>query len=520
MTLPTGSPISLADADGDVGSLSDVIGGSGVLDSNEASEGDEQITNVGGKGEDLRPLTALHSGAVGTSASTQPQLLTAAGASVFGLVLPAAGGGALAGGGFGALIGGVVASYFAVREEASSLVAERTQTQIQQDPFDPNYKQVYAPVFLPPTAGMPDLPASLPAAKAAVLRSDLTASLTATGNVAAYSQAVYVTQNRLFSAYQSGDLNSFDLQNRALTTDVAALASSETAEARADTALAGELATDNGDATITQANTASFQSGLKAQGFAALPAAEQSIIKTYLPNPVDQQALVNQMAQLDPSTVSTSFVTQLQDQASVADAIGSALAIPPLTNTTVPLLKFSVLDVTTGQTSGSNGTPLPGGGTLFAAITADSLAITANVPSAFIQSGTGNDILSATQGGNNVLDDMGGQVNFELGSGNTGTDTFFLDTRHDPVSWNTIANFHAGDAAIIYGIAPQDLTTSAANGLGVPAYQGLTLRTFQGGGAAFLTLAGYSTADLSNGRLAAATGTAPDGSSFLLVQGM
>ena len=117
-----------------------------------------------------------------------------------------------------------------------------------------------------------------------------------------------------------------------------------------------------------------------------------------------------------------------------------------------------------------------------------------------------------------MLDDTGGRVNFEIGGSGTGTDTFFLDTRHDPVSWNTIANLHAGDAAIVWGVAPQDLTTLAADGLGVPGYQGLTLRTFQGGGAAYLTLAGHSTADLSNGRLLTAVGTAPDGSSFLLVQ--
>ncbi|MBV8613202.1 MAG: DUF1929 domain-containing protein [Acetobacteraceae bacterium] len=179
---------------------------------------------------------------------------------------------------------------------------------------------------------------------------------------------------------------------------------------------------------------------------------------------------------------------------------------------------FTLADLTTGQTRLDAGTKLPGGVTLFAAITTDSLNIAANVPSAFIQSGSGSDILSAAAGGNNVLDDTGGQVNFEIGGAGAGTDLFFLDTRHDPVSWNTIANLHAGDAAIIYGIAPQDLTTFAADGLGVPGFQGLTLRTFQGGGAAYLTLAGYSTADLSNGRLLTAVGTAPDGSSYLLVQ--
>jgi hypothetical protein len=183
----------------------------------------------------------------------------------------------------------------------------------------------------------------------------------------------------------------------------------------------------------------------------------------------------------------------------------------------LPTPNFSVTDLTTGLAGRADGTP-SGGTTFFADVTSDSLNITANIPNVFIQSGSGNDIVSATQGGNNVLDDTGGQVNFEFGSPGTGTDVFFLDARHDPASWNTIANMHAGDAAIVFGIGPQDVKALATNGLGVPNYQGLTLRTFQGGGASYLTLAGYSTADLSIGRLLTAVGTAPDGSSFLLVQ--
>jgi probable HAF family extracellular repeat protein len=176
---------------------------------------------------------------------------------------------------------------------------------------------------------------------------------------------------------------------------------------------------------------------------------------------------------------------------------------------------FTATDLTTGQTSLSAGVPL-GTYTLFSKITSDSLNITANVPTAFIVSGTGNDIISAQAGGNNVIDDTGGTINFEIGG--AGKDAFFVDASKNPVSWNTIADFHAGDFAVIYGINQQDLAAHAANGLGVAGLSGLTLETFQNGGAAFVTFAGRNTSELGSS-LATAFGTDPNGRSFLLVVG-
>jgi hypothetical protein len=176
---------------------------------------------------------------------------------------------------------------------------------------------------------------------------------------------------------------------------------------------------------------------------------------------------------------------------------------------------FTATDLTTGQTSLSAGVPL-GTYTLFSKITPDSLNITAKIPNAFIMSGSGNDIISAQAGGNNVLDDAGGSINFELGG--SGKDAFFLDASKNSVSWNTIADFHAGDFAVIYGINSQNLSTHATNGLGVPGLTGLTLETFQNGGAAFVTLAGHSTSELGSS-LATGFGTDQSGRSFLLVVG-
>ena len=105
--------------------------------------------------------------------------------------------------------------------------------------------------------------------------------------------------------------------------------------------------------------------------------------------------------------------------------------------------------------------------------------------------------------------DGGTGSNFLVGAG--GTDTFFVDDR-GPSSdiWSTVSNFHAGDAATVWGV------TSDASGLiwednqGAAGYTGLTLHALAPGRPiASLTLAGYSSADLSNGRLSVSFGTDP-----------
>jgi hypothetical protein len=490
--------------------LGDLLGGPGATDPDEETETDEQLINVGGKGEDLRAFQTLHD--PNNTSALAPGEANALCESVAGSTSQ----GSSATNSTGALQL-FVAAAVAFQAANNSLTQNQTLQDTQADPFDPNYNQVFSPVFNPVPV-LPALPASAPASEGAMVQSDATTLLTDEGKVSSYAQAVYVTQNRLLSCYQVEDLSSADIQNTVLNQYVAALAASETAQGQAQTAFANDLANDGAVLPITAANVTAFQSQLKSQGLAALPAQEQAAIKSYFPNPADQQAIVNGLIQVDPASVPSSFASALQSEGTNSMAIGGTLTIPPLTDFTVPPLNFAISDLTTGQTSGANGTPLSGGETAFTDITPDSLAVTATIPNVFIHTGTGNDILSATMGGNNVLDDDGGTVNFEIGSSGSGTDTFFLDTRQNPVSWNTIANFHAGDAAIVYGVGPQDFQTLAVDGLGVPNYQGLTLRTFQGGGAAFVTLTGYSTADLASGRLATAVGTAPDGSSFLLVQ--
>jgi hypothetical protein len=79
-------------------------------------------------------------------------------------------------------------------------------------------------------------------------------------------------------------------------------------------------------------------------------------------------------------------------------------------------------------------------------------------------------------------------------------------------------NFHSGDSATMWGITAQDFT-SWVNGQGATGFTGLTTHIpVAGGVTASLTLAGYSTADLTNGRLSVSFGTDPaSGSAYMYV---
>jgi len=129
----------------------------------------------------------------------------------------------------------------------------------------------------------------------------------------------------------------------------------------------------------------------------------------------------------------------------------------------------------------------------------DMLNISASTPNWFIHSGSGMDAIAVTSG-TNVLDGGTGS-NFLVGG--SGTDTFFLDDRAATADiWSTLVNFHAGDAATIWGVTSQDFNLAWSDGQGAAGYTGLTLSaTAPGKANASLTLAGYTQSDLTNGRL-------------------
>jgi Ca2+-binding RTX toxin-like protein len=152
--------------------------------------------------------------------------------------------------------------------------------------------------------------------------------------------------------------------------------------------------------------------------------------------------------------------------------------------------------------------------------TPDSLNISTSTPNWFIHTGSGNDAI-AVSSGTNVMD---GGTGSNFLTGGSGTDTFFVDDR-GPTSdiWSTVNNFHSGDAATIWGVTPNDFALSWVDGQGATGYTGLTLHaTAAGVPTASLTLAGFTSADLTNGKLTvtfgstAASGGVP-GSTYMYV---
>lgn len=183
--------------------------------------------------------------------------------------------------------------------------------------------------------------------------------------------------------------------------------------------------------------------------------------------------------------------------------------LPPLP----PPGNFAVSDQTTGQVTAVNGSPYSGPVAGLAQqlieVTPDNLNITAKVPNVFIHSGAGTDALNVSAvNGNNILDGSTGS-NFLVGG--IGLDTFFLDDRNLTADvYSTVVNFHAGDNATVFGVTAAD-HVSIQDNLGAVGAKGLTY-TFSAAGKpnASIVIAGYSTSDLTNGRLAVNFGSNAD----------
>ena len=178
--------------------------------------------------------------------------------------------------------------------------------------------------------------------------------------------------------------------------------------------------------------------------------------------------------------------------------------------TPAPVINFYVFNVTvnlfvTGNVTAYAG-PVGGLQHQLLMLSADNLNITATAPNSFIHTGSGTDAIDVSAiGGNNVLDGGTGS-NFLVGG--KGLDTFFVDARGaSSATWSTVSGFHSGDAATLWGITPKDFALSWVDGQGAVGSQGLTLHASAAGKPdASLTLAGFTTADLSNGKLATVFG--------------
>lgn len=149
----------------------------------------------------------------------------------------------------------------------------------------------------------------------------------------------------------------------------------------------------------------------------------------------------------------------------------------------------------------------------------DNVVLSTQAPNVFIHSGSGNDAIQVASG-RNVLD---GGLGSNFLTGGTGQDTFFTDARTPGTVWNTIRNFHAGDAVTLWGFANGVSTYRWDAALaGAAGSQGATLRANIAGGAgrtgngidASITFAGLSVQQARG--LQVATGTQA-GSPYLYI---
>jgi Ca2+-binding RTX toxin-like protein len=181
-------------------------------------------------------------------------------------------------------------------------------------------------------------------------------------------------------------------------------------------------------------------------------------------------------------------------------------------------------NMTTGQSSTPFMTPYDGPviglQEQFIAITPENLNISAPTPNVFLHSGSGIDGLTVYTG-DNVLDGGSGS-NFLTGG--IGNDTFYMDDRNpDSPVFSTIVDFHQGDAATVWGVNPNDFKMITINDQGAGGAKGLDMLFSKAGQPdVSFVLAGYSSPDLTNGKLSLSFGHTADwngypGSDYLTV---
>lgn len=241
-----------------------------------------------------------------------------------------------------------------------------------------------------------------------------------------------------------------------------------------------------------------------------LPAGQGGTL-TFLPDGPLHQAItlrVNDEAHKPEPT--ETFAIVLSDPAGLT--IDRAVAQVTLQDHHVPApaVPLAMVNTTTGATSTPALAPYVGPlnalGSMFIQLGTDSVVLSCAAPNVFLRSDAGNDALAVTAG-QNVMD-AGTGSNFMTGG--TGVDDFFVDARAATApTWSTMVGCNAFDAITAWGIG-QGTELQWHDGLGAPGYTGLTLfASAPGQPIAGLTLAGFTTADLSNGRLVVSSAVEP-----------
>lgn len=198
-------------------------------------------------------------------------------------------------------------------------------------------------------------------------------------------------------------------------------------------------------------------------------------------------------SQIAIGPVAVSGTTQLSSEPAIDTTS------PWASNITAPAPSVAWKDTTAGTSGTAALQSYSGAGGLqwqYTNLTKHNLSISANVPGAFLTTGAGNDVLQAAQSGSgaNVLS-AGRGSNVMIG-GTASTDSFRADLRGGTPSWNTVANFHAGDSLTLLGLAAGAFTSKwSASETDPTGHSGVTLDISMGGVASHVTFAGLGLAD-------------------------
>lgn len=188
-----------------------------------------------------------------------------------------------------------------------------------------------------------------------------------------------------------------------------------------------------------------------------------------------------------PTAQTTNPVLSLADVAGMQQLYGA----PASTNIGVT---DTTINVSAGLFANAYSGPVAGLTNEYAYAGSDNLNATASRPGLFLKTGSGNDALAVTAG-RNVLDGGEGSNFLSGGTGAGSQDTFFVDGRGQANVWSTVANFHAGDTATLWGYLPGVTQLTWASGQGAPGYTGATVHADMlgnGTSTASLTFAGLS----------------------------
>jgi len=185
------------------------------------------------------------------------------------------------------------------------------------DPFDPNFSAIFQPRFypFPPIAASDGIPTGV--------ANTANSALDHMGRAASYLQAVDVTLNRYMSAVQNHDNASAALQQEALTR----YQKSGSEELKAYGTDARELARlirrTPLDFEISEGEVAAGLRDIRMRGIDALPALERGMFRMFGVTP--SRALLNQLADVEPSAMPRSTFEALMMSARVADELAPRL---------------------------------------------------------------------------------------------------------------------------------------------------------------------------------------------------